>query len=233
MSFNRFGAAAADLLPLYRGTVSNDFGGDTAINGALDRATDLILGSVSPAVYRAMTQPTLVRLVSRATASQTVLPAVPILPIQSNSLHVWVGYPNDFAERPRKLYDMTGSGLVELNAGEFTADLSTGIVTLTAGLYVDQQVFASYDTDTTSALYLLPSLARLAVRGAAAEMGALLYTQGTQEWALVDEYRTQFIDELARLRTGDSIPDEIRLAVWWQEVERTSQTVASVTLLRG
>lgn len=232
MAFNRFGAVASDVLPLYRGTVLTDFGGSTVIETALDRAVDLILGSFSPSVYRAVTQPQLLRLVSRGTNGQIIVPAVPLLPIAANSLHVWVGYPNEFALKPRTIYETQG-GLVELSSDQFTADLSTGVITLATGLQSEQQVFVSYDTDPSSTLFAMASMARLAVRGAAAELGAQLYTQGTQQWALVEEYRTQFIDELARLRTGDSIPDEIRLAVFWQEVERTSQTVSSVDLLRG
>jgi hypothetical protein len=64
-------------------------------------------------------------------------------------------------------------------------------------------------------------------------LGGKIYARATDEWALVDEYRTRFTDELDRLRSGSSIPDEIRLEAYWQEVERTSNAVASVPLLRG
>jgi hypothetical protein len=233
VSFNRFGATAAQLPPLYPGTINTDFGGDTAIEGAIDRAVDLILGSLSPRVYQTLIEPDLVRLVQRATAGQTALPAVPLLPMVADSIHVWTGFPTEFQVRPRKLYDPQGDGLVDLPADRFSAVLATGVITLTQPLQADMQVYVSYRTNPNSASFVLPSLARLAIRGAAAELGARLYTQGTQEWLLVDEYRTQFIDELARLRNGDSVPDEIRLAVFWQEIDRVSNQVSSVQMRRG
>jgi hypothetical protein len=234
MSFNRFGAVAADLLPLYTDTQASDFGGDTAIQGAIDRAVDLILGAVSTQVYQALTEPRLVRVVARATESQSTTTAPRILPCVADSAHVWVGYASEFQDRPRMLYDNQATGgLLEIDADTFSLNATTGVVTLTNALAKNQIVYLSYIADVDSASYAIPSLARLAVMGAAAELGGKIYARATDEWALVDEYRARFTDELDRLRSGSSIPDEIRLEAYWQEVERTSNAVASVPLLRG
>lgn len=232
MAFNRFGAVAADLPPLYPGTINTDFGGDTPILGAIDRAVDLIVGAMGTRVYDSLIAPGLVRIVQRAPAGQTVLPALPFLPVESGSVRVWVGFPTEFEQRPRTIYDRR-AGLADLPTSDFSVVLATGVITLTTALQADQLAYASYRTDPTNAAFALPSMARLAVRGAAAELGARLYTQGTQEWALVDEYRTGFLDELARLRSGDAVPDELRVLAFWQELERTGRLIGSVDMLRG
>jgi len=232
MSFNRFGAAYTDALPLYPNTVAADFGGQAAIEGAIDRAVDLILGSLTQNAYQALTAPELVRVVARATAGQTVAGAPRFVPAVANSAHVWVGYATEFFERPRRIYDR-GEGLVELNADRFTFTASTGVVTLGTALAADQQVYLSYQVDVSNASFSVPSLARLAILGAAAELGARLYTQASQQWALVEEYKDAYADALTRLRSGDLVPEEIRLEAYWSEVERSGPQGGSVDLLRG
>lgn len=232
MAYNRFGAAYASVVALYPGTDAADYGGQTTIEEALDRAVDRVAQALPEQLYRALTAPDLERVTARATAGQTVLTAVARLPVLTGTLHLWRGQPSDFQDRPVKSTEY-GDGRMEEAASTFAIVLATGVITLASGLNADDQVFVSYDADTTAATFTAPSLARMAVRGAAAELGARLYSESNQEWKLVDKYEQAFFDDLEALRAGNLVPDEIRARVYWSEPTPRSSQVGSVALRRG
>lgn len=232
MPYNRFGAVYGSIVALYPGTDAADYGGQATIEEALDRAVDQVAQAMPEQVYRALATPDFERIVARATAGQTVLPAVARLPVIAGTMHLWRGQPSDFLGRPVLLTEF-GDGLAEQASSAFTLVAATGVVTLASGLILNDQVFVSYEADTSSGSFTAPSLGRLAVRGAAAELGSRLYSESNQEWKLVDAYRQAFLTDLEALRTGALIPDEIRARVYWSEPTPRSSQVGSVVLHRG
>lgn len=247
MAYNRFGAVFSDVIALYPGTVAADFGGQAVVEAALDAAVDLVAGAITGQTYQAITEPTLLLAVRQATAGQTTF-TLPLVPIVANSLHLWTGAPRMFQVRPRRLNDPTppaggtltysaGYGVagpqVEIDRGTYSVNLTSGLVTLSAGLNLDDQVFATYQLDTSAGTYAMPSLARAAVRGAAAELGARIFSDGQQEWGLVGAYAGQFKDRVEAMRAGTYIPDEVRVLRWWSELDRAGSTGSGVRFLRG
>lgn len=240
MALNRFGAVYTSVASLYPQTAVADYGGQTPIEEALDRSSDQIANALTPLMYQQITEPDLEMIVRRAAAGQTSA-TLSIKPIISGSLHVWTGQPALFQERPlqsTEFYEVggqpTGSlagGQFELPSTSYSVNVTTGVVTLASPLAANDVVYATYQVDTST--LSLASLARIAVRGAAAELGARLYTQSTQEWALVSAYRDAFASDLAALKDGTMVPEELRNLRWWAEVERTSNRVGSIRLYRG
>lgn len=234
MSHNRFGATAAQVVALYAQTAAEDYGGESVIGAALDRATDALLGWMTEEVYMAITAPALLYLVQRATEGQTAVHA-PFVPI-AGDLVVWTGQPSAFQAKPRLSTDRYASdmGLMPLEDDAYAIDAETGGIDLDEALDALDIVCATFTADTEGAAYSVPSLARLAVRGAGAELGAMLYTQESQAWALVEAYRTEFMTALDDLKQGNFVPAEVRRAIWWQEVTRAqSGKAGTVNLWRG
>jgi hypothetical protein len=217
MGYNRFGAVYTSVIDKYPQTVIGDYGSQANVEEAIDRACDQIANALTPAHYRALTQPELEMVVVRATAGQTSA-TLGLKPVVAGSVHLWRGQPSSF---------------LETDAALFSVVALTGVVTLSSGLAVNDQVYATYVVDVAAATFSMPSLARLACRGAAAELGMRLYGEQQQEWQLVETYRKGFADDLDALRSGELVPDEIRAMRFWQEVERSSRAGGSVSLPRG
>ncbi len=231
MAYNRFGALHTSVVSLYPDSVAADFGGQTIIEESIDRAVDRIVNALTPGSYKALTEPDLELVVRRATAGLTSA-TLGLKPIVSGSLHLWTGQPTMFNVKPVRLTDFSGGGITELAAASFSVVLATGVVA-TPALVVEDQVYASYQVDTGHASFSVPSLARLAVRGAAAEVGDKLFSEANQEWALVERYRDSFDADLAAFKDGTMVPDELRAMRWWSEVDRSGPGLTSVRLFRG
>lgn len=231
MGYNRFGAAFSSVVALYPGSVVSDFGGQTTVEEAIDRAVDRVANALTEDVYGQLTEPDLELVVRRATAGQTSA-TLGLYPVVSGSVHVWVGQPVTFQNRPRLETDPVTEDVraTEISSSLFSVVDATGALTLPA-LVANDQVYASYRVDPAS--LSVPSLARICIRGAAAELGARLYTEGNQEWALVTRYREDFEAALDGLSGGTVIPDELRAMRWWAEVKPAGFTGGSVRLGRG
>lgn len=234
MAFNRFGAAFASVVSLYPGSAAVDFGGQVTIEEAIDRAVDRILAAMPEVIHNQLANPELILVVQRATAGQTTA-TLPLLPGLSGTGRIWVGQPGQFQERPvqwpAKFQD---AGLLELDTSRYSLNYTTGLVTLTTGMVVNDQLYATYDVDANSASFTAASLARMAVRGAASELGSRLYSEANQEWLLVDKYENSFKESLEALSDGTWIPEELRYLKWWKEAERTTAGgAASIRLPRG
>lgn len=233
MGYNRFGAIYTSVIDKYPQTVIGDYGSQANVEEAIDRAVDQIANALTPAHYRALTQPELEMVVVRATAGQTSA-TLGLKPVVAGSVHLWRGQPSSFLAKPALATDdYAGDSLTETDAALFSVVALTGVVTLSSGLAVNDQVYATYVVDVAAATFSMPSLARLACRGAAAELGMRLYGEQQQEWQLVETYRKGFADDLDALRSGELVPDEIRAMRFWQEVERSSRAGGSVSLPRG
>lgn len=247
MGYNRFGAVYTDIVALYPGSVAADFGGQTTIEAALDMAVDMVAGSLSSQAFVAITEPTFLMAVRCASQGQTTF-TLPLVPIISGSFHLWAASPRLFQIRPRLLNDAQpiqgdtqvysgGYGIaapqLEKDRSTYTVNLTTGLVTLNTALNLDDQVFMSYQLDTSAATYALPSLARLAIRGAAAELGARIYSDGQQEWGLVTRYTDTWNNSIKALRASELIPDEIRFLRWWSEIDRASPQGGGIRFSRG
>ncbi len=231
MGYNRFGAVYTSVIALYPGTAVGDYGTQAIIEDSLDRACDRIANALTPGTYKAMTEPSLELIVRRAADAQTSA-TLGLKPIVTGSLHLWTGQPVLFGTKPRLLTEFNGGGVTELISSAFSVVDATGVVT-TLPLIAQDVAYATYQVDVANAAFSMPSLARLAVRGAAAEQGSKLYTESTQEWALVERYRTDFDDDLEALKDGTLVPDEIRAMRWWSEVDRSGPGISSARLFRG
>ncbi len=231
MSMNRFGAVFGGVVSLYRDTVAADYGGQAVIETAMDRAVDAIVQQMSEASFSQLQSIDLEQVVRRGIAGTTILPAVSIKPLVFGSVRVWRGDPLQFQIRPS--VGITSNGLPDLSASLFSVNLSTGVPTLTDPLASEEVVYVSAEVDTESASYSIPSIARMVCVGAAGQLGEVLYSEGNQEWRLVEMYRQTFADYLTGLRAGTVIPDEVRRARYWSEVAPVSGGSGSVELVRG
>lgn len=234
MAFNRFGAVFTTVVSMYPGTAAADYGGQTTIEEAIDRAVDRILAAMPQVVHDQIASPELILVVQRATAGQTTA-TLPLLPGISGTGRIWVGQPSQFQEHPQyfpaKYQD---TGLLELDPTKYTVNYTTGLVTLNTGMVANDQLYATYDTDSNSASFVAASLGRIAVRGAASELGSRLYSEANQEWLLVDKYEASFKESIEALSDGSWIPEELRFLKWWKEVERaTAGGASSIRLPRG
>ena len=247
MPYNNFGLTTADVVALYPGTVASDFGGSAPIQSALDSATELVAAALTPQTFEALTWPQLEMVEARATAGQGTV-QLGITPVIPKYVHIWKGQPVLFTTKPRMITDpfyTMGVGLsastayagyygtcTELDSSQFTAT-AAGLVTLMVPLVANDLVFATYKIDVTSPNYAEPSLAKIAVRIAGAELGARIYMSGDSQWGLVDMYAKQGAAYIEALRDGSMIPDQIRLLRWWDELERRAPKGATVRFQRG
>jgi hypothetical protein len=163
-----------------------------------------------------------------------------IKPIVAGTVHLWVypletpdGYSYEgsgygYSQKPTK-------GFYEVATSDYSVVSNTGVVTYAGPtIALGSVVYASYNVDHDSASFSSPMLKQIAILGAAAEQGAKLFTQLTQEWALVTAYRDRYNELLSQLRAGTLVPDEIRRLCYWSEIERAgSMVVGSVRMLRG
>jgi hypothetical protein len=249
---NRFGATAANVIAKYTvGTYTpsaDDFGGTTVIEQALDSYTWEVEQALTPRVFANLTEPDLQLVERRATSGQTTV-TLGFLPVITGKTHIWVGQPAQFQDRPMLITDprlfsdgygsrsyvpSSNGAMVELSSTLFSVVVSTGVVTLSTALNQDDVVYASYQVDTESVDFSVPSLADMVETGAAAEIGSKVYPRGDSAWQLVSTQADNFARGIERLSAGTWIPSELRLARWWQEIEKVqTQTVGSVKVCRG
>lgn len=231
-TYNYFGATEAQLLRLFPGTAAADYGGSTGISDAMGRAARALAGAMTTPSYRALAEIVELELVEDfAYQGQTTF-SLGLAPYVVNTLHVW-SFPrvDDLSSEP--VWDeseLTVQGIV----GQ--------AVTLSAGLNRGDRVFATYEIDPDQASFSWPSCADLVLFGAAAELGARLFSEGTQQWDLVKEYKGKFegvyvVAEggaLSRAREGVWVPDELRALRFWKDIERKeSSGVESVQRYRA
>lgn len=161
MGYNRFGAVYTSVIDKYPQTVIGDYGSQANVEEAIDRACDQIANALTPAHYRALTQPELEMVVVRATAGQTSA-TLGLKPVVAGSVHLWRWQPSSFLAKPALATDdYAGDSLTETDAALFSVVALTGVVTLSSGLAVNDQVYATYVVDVAAATFSMPSLARL------------------------------------------------------------------------
>ncbi len=248
--FNSFGATSASFLAKYPGTVLADYddgngGGAAVITATLESVSREVASAFTEMVYTQMTQVDcewLVRFANLAQATSTI----GLGPVVTGTQHLWlfpsiasmesvdiwrqspIYYVYDldfFYRKPVKGYNE----LIEGTDYSITGSTVTWIRQLENG----QRIYASYDVDVSSASFSMPSVADIVYLGAAAELGSRLYSESTQEWELVKQYRDRYKDWLDRITKGVWIPDELRKLNYWNEVERsTGTTVDSKRMYR-
>lgn len=249
--FNRFGKIFSDVISFYPGTSLADYdaggaNGQLRIEAALDRAVVDVLGSLSPAVYAAMTQVVNEFVVRYATAGQTTW-TLGLFPIVAGTVHLW-RYPLDtplggignlvgnsgffYGEQ---FYKPPTKGYFEIATTDYSVNATTGVCTYTGAQSVQlgDRIYATYDVDADNAAFSMPQLGQAIVIGASAELGTRLYTQADQTWQLVTMYQARYDNYLKMFRDGTLIPDEVRKLNYWQEIERNNNEVKSFRLRRG
>ena len=231
MSMNRFGAVYTAVPSLYQGSVAADFGGQTVIETAMDRAVDAIVASMPERIFQQVQEIDLEQVVRRGVAGTTVLPATSMKPLVFGSVRVWRGDRLEFDIRPS--VGSSSNGIPDISASLFSVVLATGVVTLIDPLANEEVVYVSAEVDTENAAYSVPSIARMVAVGAAGQLGEVLYSEGNQEWRLVEMYRTAFDDYLKGLQAGSVIPDEVRRGRYWSSPAPLSGISGSVELIRG
>ncbi len=220
-AYNYFGATSARLIALYPATSADDFGGTSTINDTLARIAREVAGAFTTEVYRSLAELVELELVEDyASAGQTAL-SLGLLPITTGTMHLWrFGQYDDLSTRP-------AWGVSELTTSSI--NLTTGAVVLAEGLNLGDKVFATYEINPEDTAFSWPSVADVVLLGAAAELGARIYSQADQTWALVTEYQDRYRGRYVvqeggvqgRSREGTWIPDELRTLRWWTEVERS------------
>ena len=240
--YNLFGAVYGDVVAMYPATVLADYdgggaNGQTVIEAALNRSVMEVASAVTADVFLAMTEVDAEKIKAYATQGQTSF-NLGVFPIISGSVAMWI-YPQ---EPPPGTYSGdTGwntkptRGYNEVSTASYSVNGATGAVTYSGtAVAAGSVVYASYKTDMDASTYSSPMLKQIAILGAASELGARLFTQSTQEWALVTEYRRRYEAFILALREGSLIPDEIRRLAYWKEIERSGASSAgSVRMLRG
>ncbi len=221
--WNNFGALPAEVVALYPSTVLADYDEtdpESVLADAIARASDRIVNSFPERLYKAVAQPELVYAVTKATSGQTTF-NIPFGTAMSGTVHVWRGYPAELAyPKPLMQYEVRNgpAGRIEIDVSEWSINYTSGLITLSDGLESQMQALVSYETDVNAEAFSVASLARLAVRGAAAEVGARLFSEGSQEWLLVTKYAEGFDADLKALHEGRLVPEEIRRLRFWSEV---------------
>ena len=221
--WNNFGALPAEVVALYPSTVLADYdetAPTTVLEDALARAADRIVNSFPERTYKAIAQPEMVYAIAKATEGQSTF-TIPFGAAVSGTVHVWTGYPAELSyPKPVLQYEMRQgpSGRIELDSTKWSIDYTSGVASLGTSLDAMMQALVSYDTDVNAATFGIASLARLAARGAAAEVGARLFSEGSQEWLLVTKYAEGFDADLKALLEGRLVPEEIRRLRFWSEV---------------
>jgi hypothetical protein len=257
--FNNFGADNADILLKFAlaGYVPTDdeFGGAAALTEALEDAVREIVQAMPATLRDAIQRPDLMLVESRATANQTQVFAK-LLPLVLGRTHVWAGNPQQFVSKPVLLnfpWERSGylaavnlrGGLsmptppgaaVEMAEDKFTVNsLTTGQITLVDPLNRNDQVFISYEVDIENVAFAMPSLADLAVTGAASVLGAKLYPQASSQWPYVQSLSESWTNGLEGLATGEWVPAELRVIQWWKapEPNKAEGRVGSVRRYRA
>lgn len=220
-TYNYFGATEAQLLAMYPGAVVADFGAAGSAAAVLARIAREVSAAFTVEVYRCLAEVVQLEMIEDYAAAGQTTVTLGLLPIVTGTVHIWVrSQGDDLSTKP------------VLGAGEATVssvNLATGAVVLSSALALGDKVFATYEINAEDSAFSWPSVADVVLLGAAAEMGARLYTQADQAWALVTEYQgryrgTYVVTEggaQARSRTGTWIPDELRTLRWWEEIERS------------
>ena len=241
--YNRFGKIFSDVSAMYPGSATADYdaggaNGQAKIEGALDRATLEVAGAVSADVFRAMTRVVAEEIEDYAAAGQTSL-NLGLFPVVAGSVHLWI-YPLLYSGvsaygQDSYYYQAPQNGLNEVSTSSYAVTASTGAITYSGtALTAGNKVYASYNVDMDNASFSCAALGNIVLLGAAAELGEQLYSQSTQEWLLVTQYRTRYNELMELLRKGELVPDEIRRLTYYQEIERSGGgDVYSVDLSRG
>ncbi len=247
--FNSFGASAAQLIAKYPGTVLADYdgggsNGSAVITATLESISREVASAFTAEVYKQLTQVDCEEVVRYATDGQTTA-TVGMPTITAGTLHLWAypslaalnGHTNGTAIDGGFEYDMWYRkpvvGYNELTLG-VDYSVSGATITFIVPRTVGERIYASYDTDAANASFALPSIADIVLLGSAAELGSRLYSEGTQEWKLVTGYAERYKDWLDRITKGTWIPDEVRKLLYWNEVERVSESeVTTVRRYRG
>jgi hypothetical protein len=241
--YNLFGAVYGDVVSMYPGTVLIDYDGGGAngqavVEAALNRAVMEVASAVTADVFLAMTDVDAEKIKAYATAGQTSF-NLGMFPVVAGSVALWI-YPS---EPPPGTYNGGGNewstkptrGYNEVAVTDYSVTAASGAITYSgATIALGSAVYASYKTDMDAATYSSPMLKQIAILGAAAELGARLFTQNAQEWGLVTEYRNRYNAMILALREGSLIPDEIRRLAYWKEIERSGSSAGgSVRMRRG
>lgn len=249
-AFNNFGATEAALLRVfavggYTATAA-DLGGSTAIADELENAANQVIQSIPLQQLNALHRPEFVVIEARAAAGQTTA-TLPLLPAVSGKTHIWRGQPGAFVSIPVYTTDpwgearmgYTGIGgqpgsQVEIPEADFSVVLATGVVTLATALARNDMVLASYEVDVESGSFSVASIAGMIEQGAAAALGAKVYTQTQSEWQYIAGLRDGWLKYLEDLSAGNLVPSELRALRWWKPPEKTQEGgISSVRRYRG
>lgn len=215
------GITVNEIVGMYSGTSSDDFGGDSVIEEALDAHTENILGVVSPEIYERLKFPNLQLVVYSATQGQTTA-TLGLTPIIANTTKLWMlgdTYTNynefefgDGAEcyRNYKFYEVATEWTLS------TIDLSTGVITFPA-LGAEDRLYATYETDLDN--IVITSLARAVRYGTAYEIGSKVYAVDTNQWKLVEEYKYLYENAITRITSKQFIPAELRNLRWLEPIQ--------------
>ncbi len=249
--FNKFGASAADVIPMYPGTIEADYdgggsNGTAVIESVLDRIAREVAAALSPEAYKQITEVDCQEVVRYAIQGQTSF-TLGLAPIVAGSVHMWIYPPVSSLElRQYGLYDYSSAlnnddyfrkpvlGYGEVATTDYVVTASSGAVSYTGPtIGVGARVYASYNSDITAETFALPSAADLVLLGTAAELGSRLYSESMQEWKLVGSYADRYKAFIESASKNGWIPDEIRALTYFNEIEKTSSEVTSVRLYRG
>lgn len=240
MIFNRFGAIYDSVLLKFKlagyDPAADDFGGILAIEAELDDAVRAIVQAMPVRVRDSLTLPELMMVEARASAGQTAF-TLKIIPTITGKAHVWVGPPQAFTEKPILQTDpwnrnngfMLSNGvfnnatppgaIVELPEDKFSIVAATGVGTLVDACNRNDQIYVSYQVSQDAVTFSIPSLADLAITGAAAMLGSKVYPQASSQWDYVAKLMEAWASGIEGLMKGEWVPAEIRTIQWWQAPE--------------
>lgn len=217
-----FSATVDEILRMYPQTSATDFGGEEAIEDALQAHTDNIIGLLNPDIYNLLQNPSLELVVKRATDQQTeaVLGLTPIadegygatsvrlyrIPFSYTETTNTVDFTNQQpCYKTAMFYEIADEwDLISVNN-------LTGYITFDP-LSEDDLLYASYITDVQS--LTIVSLARAVRYGTAYEIGSKVYAVDTNSWKLVEEYKNIWEKSLETIESSSFIPSELRKLRW-------------------
>ena len=187
--YNYFGAAYTDVVALYPGVVAADLGGQSAIEASMLHIEHELARSLNAWLKAGLDRCRWAVVESRATAGQTVITVSAYwgLSYAATINHkVIVNYVNEPPDPPDEAdaYE-NGDGVTVADSGSDTIKL-----TMTTALSVGDEVLMACDVDTSNAAFSIGTLKTILCYGAAALVGAQIYT--AEETAVVDAFDKRY-----------------------------------------
>lgn len=230
MAFNNFGCTKSDVLAHFvtgcnaEAAVESQLGGETIINNLITNITNEVAAHICANILNKIVKVEFEQLnpeggLIQATNSVTASLS-PVLSVTG----VW-----NFSDRPVTPPNTQN----DLASSEFSSSIDIdGFLTIerSNGFSQGTYVYLSYDLDTDSVNFSIPSLASIVCLGAVSRLGPKIYSDEAQ-WKYLETIEKQFEKNLKMIQDCDYRLPELSTLRWWQPIN--DGAISSIPLYRG